>query len=183
MQKKLDRVQKELESTQLQLTKERSMLGAKEQDKLIEGERAQRFKLLNELQAVNKENATLKKQLANGMASVVSVANMTDVANYRARGIGPKKQLTGTNFLAFSLWKWAVNNKFCVDVVIFPTKEDKISYAFHQLDQPILQQLDAWIGANSKSLTMEGFYQQIEHCNGNLHADGTGQRRVTHNHN
>ena len=53
-----------------------------------------------------------------------------------------------------------------MDSVIFPTKQDKISYAFHQLDQPIFQQLDAWIGANSESLTMEGFYQQIEHCMG-----------------
>ena len=60
----------------------------------------------------------------------------------------------------------AVNNKFCVDSVIFPTEKDKISYAFHQLDQPIFQQLDAWIGANSSNLSIDRFYQQIEHCMG-----------------
>ena len=102
------------------------------------------------------------------MASVVNVANMAKVAdpgaNYRPRGIRPKKQLTGTDPSAFAPWKWAVNDKFCIDSVIFPTEEDKISYAFHQLDQPIFQQLDAWIAANSKGLTMERFYQQIEHC-------------------
>ena len=166
MQEALDRVKKKLGSTQVQLTKERSMLGAQEQDKLIEGERAQRFELLDELQEVNKENAGLRKQLANG--GVASIANVTSdpVANYRLRGIGPKKQLTGTNPSAFLPWKWAVNDKFCVDAAIFPTEEDKISYAFYQLDQPIFQQLDAWIAANSEGLTMEGFYQQIEHCMG-----------------
>ena len=128
---------------------------------------AQRLKLLDELRAVNKENSNLQKQLANG--GVTSVANVASIAsdpmaNYRPRGIGPKKQLTGTDPSAFALWKWAVNDKFRVDAIIFPTEEDKISYAFHQLDQPIFQQLDAWIGANSKSLTMDGFYQQIEHC-------------------
>ena len=129
MQEKLDQVKEELGSTQVQLTKEHSMLGAQEQDKLIKKERAQRFELLDELQEVNKENASLRKQLA----SVANVAS-DPRSNYRPRGIGPKKQLTGTNPLAFSPWKWAVNNKFCVDAVILPTKEDKISYAFHQLD-------------------------------------------------
>ena len=168
MQEELDWVKKELGSTQVQLTKERSMLGAQEQDKLIKGERTQRFKLLDELREVNKENASLRKQLANsGVASVTNVANVTDPgANYRPRGIGPNKQLTGTDLSAFAPWKWAVNNKFCVDSVIFPIEEDKISYAFHQLDQPIFQQLDAWIGVNSESLTMDGFYKQIKHCMG-----------------
>ena len=91
MQEELDWVKEELGSTQVQLTKERSMLGAQEQDKLIEGERAQRFKLLDELREVNKENASLRKQLANG--GVASMANVASdpVANYRPRGIGPKK--------------------------------------------------------------------------------------------
>ena len=112
------------------------MLGAQEQDKFIEGERTQRFKLLDELREVNKENASLKKQLANsGVASVANVANVTDPrANYRPHGIGPKKQLTGTDRSAFAPWKWAVNDKFRVDSVIFPTEKDKISYVFHQLD-------------------------------------------------
>ena len=48
--------------------------------------------------------------------------------------------------------------------MIFLTKQDKISYAFHQLDQLIFQQLNAWIGANLENLTMDGFYQQIKHC-------------------
>ena len=83
------------------------MLGAQEQDKLIEGERAQHFELLDELREVNKENAILRKQLANGVASVASVANVASdpVSNYRPRGIGPKKQLTGTDPLAFVPWK------------------------------------------------------------------------------
>ena len=127
---------------------------------------AQRLKLLDELRAVNKENASLRKQLANdSMASMAKVAS-NPVANYRPRGIGPKKQLTETDLSAFSPWKWAVNNKFRVDAAIFLTEEDKISYAFHLLDQPIFQQLDAWIVANSEGLTMEGFYQQIEHYMG-----------------
>ena len=88
MQEKLDQVKEELGSTQVQLTKEHSMLGAQEQDKLIKKERAQRFELLDELQEVNKENASLRKQLADGVASVASVANL--MANYRPRGIGPK---------------------------------------------------------------------------------------------
>ena len=94
MQEKLDRVKKELESTQVQLTKKRSMLGAQEQDKLIEGDRAQRFKLLDELRAVNKDNASLRKQLAGG-----SVASVTanPVASYRPHGTGPKNQLTDTD--------------------------------------------------------------------------------------
>ena len=49
MQEELDWVKEELQSTQVQLTKKRSMLGAQGQDKLMEGERAQRFKLLDEL--------------------------------------------------------------------------------------------------------------------------------------
>ena len=171
MQEELDQVKEKLRSTQVQLTKERSMLGAQEQDKLIDGERSQRFELLDELQEVNKENAILRKQLADGVASVASVASVANVANnpvsnYRPRGIGPKKQLIGTDPSAFAPWKWAVNDKFHVDSVIFPTEEDKISYAFYQLDQPIFQQLNAWIRANSDSLSMDGFYQQIKHCMG-----------------
>ena len=110
------------------------MLDAQKQNKLIKQDCAQRFKLLDELQAVNKKNAILKEQLANGVASVTSMANVADAANYSLHRIEPEKQLTGTNPLAFSPWKWAVNNKFCVDSVIFLTKENKISYAFHQLD-------------------------------------------------
>ena len=132
----------------------------------MEEARAQRVELLDELRAANKEITLLRKQLAGGSdASMANVAS-DPRSNYRPHGIGPKKQLIGTNPSAFSPWKWAVNHKFRVDAVIFPIEEDKISYAFHQLDQPIFQQLDAWIGANSKSLTMEGFYQQIEHCMG-----------------
>ena len=102
MQEKLDQVKKELRSTQIQLTKERSMLGAQEQDKLIEGERAQRFELLDELQEVNKENAILRKQLAGG-----SVASVTadPVASYRPHGIGPKNQFTGTDSTAYAPWR------------------------------------------------------------------------------
>ena len=143
MRKELDRVKEELGSTQVQLTKERSMLDAQEQDKLIEGERTQRFKLLDELREVNKENASLRKQLANGgMASVANVAS-DPVANYRLRGIGPKNQLTGTDPTAYAPWRWAVNDKLRIDAVMYPEERDWISYAFHQLAQPIFQQLDA----------------------------------------
>ena len=99
MQKKLDQVKKKLKSTQVQLTKERSMLGAQKQSKLIERKRAQRFELLDELQKVNKENAALRKQLADGVASVMA----NPVASYRPRSIGPKNQLTGTNPTAYAL--------------------------------------------------------------------------------
>ena len=163
IEKQLKQVQGDLLATQAQLDKRPTLSTSHEQKKMLD---AQRLKLLDELRAVNKENASLRKQLANG--SVASMANVASdlVANYKPCGIGPKKQFTGTNPSAFLPWKWAVNNKFCVDIAIFPTEEDKISYAFHQLDQPIFQQLDAWIAANSEGLTMEKFYQQIEHCMG-----------------
>ena len=103
-------------------------------EKLLEKACAQRIKLLDKLQAANKEITLLQKQLANGKASVASIAN---VANYRPCRIGPKKQLTGTNFSAFASWKCTVNNKFCVAAVIFLTEKNKISYAFYQFNQPI----------------------------------------------
>ena len=63
------------------------MLSAQKQNRLIERKCAQRFKLLDKLQEVNKENAILRKQLAKSVASVASMAN---VASYRLRGIEPK---------------------------------------------------------------------------------------------
>ena len=105
MEKQLKQRQRDLLATQAQLD-ERSMPGAsQEQEKLIEEERTQRFKLLDELQAVNKKNASLRKQQANsGVASMANVTNMASdpVVNYRPRGIGPKKQLTETNPSAFA---------------------------------------------------------------------------------
>ena len=127
MQEELDRVKEELRSTQVQLTKERSMLSAQKQDKLIEGERAQRFELLDELRAVNKKNASLRKQLAGG--SVASVA-ANPVASYRPRGIGPKNQLTGTDPTAYAPWRWAGNDKLRVDAVMYP-KERETGLAMH----------------------------------------------------
>ena len=97
------------------------MLGAQKQDKLIERERAQRFKLLDKLQAVNNRNASLKKQLAGGNVASVT-ANL--VANYRPCGIKPKNQLTGTDLTAHVPWKWAVNNKLCVDAVMYPEEKN-----------------------------------------------------------
>ena len=76
------------------------MLGAQKQNKLIEGEHAQRFELLDELREVNKKNHILRKQLADSVASVASIANPR--ANYRPRRIGPKKQLTETDPLTFA---------------------------------------------------------------------------------
>ena len=103
IEKELEQVREDLLATQAQLN-ERSMTGTSQKQ-----EHAQWLKLLDELQEVNKENAILKKQLANGVASVANVANMANVAdpeaNYRPRGIRPKKQLTGTDLLAFVPWK------------------------------------------------------------------------------
>ena len=59
-----------------------------------------------------------------------------------------------------------MNDKLRVDAVMYPEKRDQISYAFHQLAQPIFQQLDAWINANAEDLSMEDFYKQIEHSMG-----------------
>ena len=105
MEKQLEQVRKDLLSTQAQLDTP-SMLGSTshEQKKLLEGEHTQRLKLLDELRAVNKENASLRKQLANSnVASMANVANVAhSMANYRPSGIGPKKQLTRTNALAYS---------------------------------------------------------------------------------
>ena len=160
MQEELDRVKKELGSTQIQLDQRPTLSTSHEQEKVLD---TQRLKLLDELRAVNKENAILKKQLAGG-----SVASVTadPVASYKPRGIGPKNQLTGTDLTAYALWKWVVNDKLRVDAVIYPKERDWISYAFHQLAQPIFQQLDAWINANADDLSMEDFYKQIEHSMG-----------------
>ena len=96
------------------------------------------------------------------------MASMTanPAASYRPRGIRPKNQLTGTDPTAYALWRWAVNDKLRVDAVMYPEERDRISYAFHQLAQPIFQQLDAWINANADDLSMEDFYKQIEHSMG-----------------
>ena len=59
-----------------------------------------------------------------------------------------------------------MNDKLRVDAVMYPEERDRISYAFHQLAQPIFQQLDAWINANADDLSMEDFYKQIEHSMG-----------------
>ena len=68
---------------------------SQEQEKLI----AQCFELLDELQKVNKENASLRKQLANGVASMANIANIASdpVSTYRPRGIGPKSNSLGPN--------------------------------------------------------------------------------------
>ena len=94
IEKELERVREDLLATQTQLD-ERFMSGASQKQ-----EHAQQFKLLNELQKVNKENLNLQKQLANGgMASMANVTNVTSnpVANYRPCGIRPKNQLTETD--------------------------------------------------------------------------------------
>ena len=49
---------------------------------------------------------------------------------------------------------------------MYPEERDWISCAFHQLLQPIFQQLDAWINANADNLSMKDFYKQIEHSMG-----------------
>ena len=118
---------------QIQLNQRPTLSTSHEQEKVLD---AQQLKLLDELRAVNKENSILRKQLAGGMASnVANVAN--PVASYRPRGIGPKNQLTGTDPTAYAPWKWAVNDKLRVDAVMYPEERDRISYAFHQLAQPI----------------------------------------------
>ena len=112
---------------QVQLDQRPTLSTSHKQEKVLD---AQRLELLDELQAVNKENATLRKQLAGG--SVASV--MADlVASYRPRGIGPKNQLTGTDPTAYAPWRWVVNDKLRVDAVMYPEERDWISYAFHQL--------------------------------------------------
>ena len=117
------------------------------------------------MREVNKENLNLQKRLASGIAS--NVANVADpVASYRPRGNGPKNQLTDTDPTAYVPWSWAVKDKLRVDAVMYPEERDRISYAFHQLAQPIFQQLDAWINANAEDLSMENFYKQIEHSMG-----------------
>ena len=134
IEKELDGVREELVSTQAQLDT-CSTLGSTshKQEKLLEGERAQRFELLNELQEVNKENASLRNQLANGgMASMANVAS-NPMANYRPQEIGSKNQLTRTDPTAYVPWRWAVNDKLRVDAVMYLEKKDWISYAFHQL--------------------------------------------------
>ena len=59
-----------------------------------------------------------------------------------------------------------MNDKLCVDAVMYPEERDQISYAFHQLAQLIFQQLDVWINANVNDLSMKDFYKQIKHSMG-----------------
>ena len=105
-------------------------------EKVLEETCAQRVKLLDELRAANKKITILQKQLAGSV--------MTDpAASYKPHGIRPKNQLTGTDSTGYALWRWAVNNKLHVDAAMYPEERDRISYAFHQLAQPVFQQLDA----------------------------------------
>ena len=91
-----------------------------------------------------------------------NVANMANpVANYRPGGIGPKSQLTSTDPTAYAPWRWVVNNKLRVNAVMYLEERNQISYAFHQLAQPIFQQLDVWINVNINDLSIEDFYKQI----------------------
>ena len=46
---------------------------------------------------------------------------------------------------------------------MYPKEKNWISYAFHQLAQPIFQKLDAWVNANANDLSIKDFYKQIEH--------------------
>ena len=59
-----------------------------------------------------------------------------------------------------------MDDKLRVDAVMYPEERDRISYAFHQLAQPIFQQLDAWINANAEDFSMKDFYKQIEYSMG-----------------
>ena len=43
-----------------------------------------------------------------------------------------------------------------------------MAYAFNQLTQPIFQQLDAWMHANSEDLTLNKFFKEVEHYMGIL---------------
>ena len=137
MEKELQQVQKDLLATQAQLD-ERSMPSPSQ-----EQEHAQWLKLLDELREVNKENSILRKQVAGDMASNVANRVADSVASYRPCGIGPKNQLTGTDSTVYPPWRWAVNDKLRIDVVMYLEERDWISYAFHQLAQPMFQQLDA----------------------------------------
>ena len=59
-----------------------------------------------------------------------------------------------------------MNEKLRIDAIIYPSEIDRVSYAFSQLTQPIFQQLDSWIQTNSAYLTMDKFYNKIEHYMG-----------------
>ena len=97
-------MQEDLLARQAQLDERSTLSTSHDVEKMLEGERAQRLKLLDELREVNKENLNLRKQLAGGIAS--NVANVADpVASYRPRVIRPKNQLTGTDLTAYALWR------------------------------------------------------------------------------
>ena len=74
--------------------------------------------------------------------------------NYQLRGFRPKTQLTGTDTTAYAPWKWAVQDKLRIDSIMYSTQKDRVAYAFSQLAQPIFQQLDAWMHANSEDFTL-----------------------------
>ena len=86
--------------------------------------------------------AAAREQLrVPGPGVSATVAALT-IENYRPRSTGPKSQLTGTDVSAYAPWKWAVNEKLRVNEIIYPIEEDRVSYGFSQLTQPIFQQLD-----------------------------------------
>ena len=86
IEKKLEQVQEGLLATQVQLNKCFTLSTSHKIEKVLEGACAQRVKLLDELQAANKEITILQKQLACGVSSVMA----NPMASYRPRGIGPK---------------------------------------------------------------------------------------------
>ena len=86
MKKELERVQDDLISTRVQLDKHSMLSTSHKLKKVLEKACAQRAELLDEVQAANKKNANLQKQLAGVMASMTA----DPMASYRPRGIGPK---------------------------------------------------------------------------------------------
>ena len=89
IEKQLKRVQGDLLATQAQLDERSKLSTSHNVEKILEEERVQWLKLLDELREINKKNLNLRKQLASGMASnVANVAN--PMASCKPCGIGPK---------------------------------------------------------------------------------------------
>lgn len=101
------------------------------------------------------------------MVNKVNVANVANVAaNYQLHGTELKNSLTETDTTAYISWKWAVKKKLRIDIIIYSTKTNCVSYTFNQLTQLIFQQLKVWIHTNLKNLTIVEFFDKIEHYMG-----------------
>ena len=135
-------------------------------------------KQLAETRANLSTNRLATQSNENHMAGMPNTHTIDAAMSYWPRGVGPKKPLTGTDCIEYAPWKWAIKDKLRVDAIMYPTEMDRISYGFSQLGQPVFQQLESWIQNNSETLTLEEFFDKIEHYMGMPMLAATSKREI-----